>query len=169
MNYKTGMTPKKKLGLDNKNNNINQIPNIIQEKESNNEELIQNLRNENNSLKDEITNLKKGMQLKENEIKELKERIDNLINKKDNKPNLVDFDNIIVVLFLSMDHSVMHPIKCLPSDTFADVEAKLYKIIPEYRETNNAFQVDGRNILRFKTIAENNIQNGHPVQITKIE
>ena len=153
--------------IDNKNNNINQIANIIQDKKSNNEELIQKLQKENNSLKDENTNLKKCMQLKEEENKKLKERIDNLISKKE--PNLVDFDNIIVVLFLSMDHSVMHPIKCLPSDTFADVEEKLYKIIPEYRETNNAFQVDGRNILRFKTIAENNIQNGHPVQITKIE
>ena len=38
-----------------------------------------------------------------------------------------------------MDHSLIYPIKCLPSDIFAEVEEKLYKIFPEYRETNNVF------------------------------
>ena len=137
---------------------------------------ITNLKNENNELKnknhvqsEEIVNLKKENQLKEEENKKLKSKIDLLINQKDKKPNLVDIDNIKVIQFLSTDHSIIYPIKCLPSDTFAEVEEKLYKIYPEYQETNNTFQVDGRNILRFKTIAENNIQEGHCVQITKIE
>ena len=121
------------------------------------------------NLKNEINNLKKENQLKEEENKKLKSKIDLLINQKDKKPNLVDIDNIKVIQFLSNDHSIIYPIKCLPSDTFAEVEEKLYKIYPEYRETNNSFQVDGRTILRFKTIAENNIQEGHCVQITKIE
>ena len=121
------------------------------------------------NLKNEINNLKKENQLKEEENKKLKSKIDLLINQKDKKPNLVDIDNIKVIQFISTDHSIIYPIKCLPSDTFAEVEEKLYKIYPEYRETNNSFQVDGRNILRFKTIAENNIQEGHCVQITKIE
>ena len=141
--------------LKNENNNL---------KNGNN-----NLKNENNNLKNEITNLKKTIQIKEDENKELKSRIDILINSKDKKPNLVDFDNIKIIQFLSTDLSVIYPIKCLPSDTFAEVEEKLYKIYPEYRETNNSFQVDGRNILRFKTIAENNIQEGHFVNITRIE
>ena len=68
-----------------------------------------------------------------------------------------------------MDHTIICGIKCLPTDTFAEVEEKLYKIYPQYRETNNIFQVDGRDILRFKTIAANNIQEGHGVQIIKIE
>ena len=132
---------------------------------NNNQSLIVEI----NSLKNENLNLRKTIQLKEEENKELKRRIDNLINNQENKPNLVDFNNIKIIQFISMDHSLIYPIKCLPSDTFAEVEEKLYKIYPEYRETNNLFQVDGRTILRFKTIAENNIQNGHPVQITKIE
>ena len=121
------------------------------------------------NLKNEINNLKKENQLKEEENKKLKSKIDIFINQKDKKPNLVDIDNIKVIQFISTDHSIICPIKCLPSDTFAEVEEKLYKIYPEYRETNNSFQVDGRTILRFKTIAENNIQEGHCVQITKIE
>ena len=119
-----------------------------------------------NYLTNEVFTLKNTIQLKNNEIKELKLRIDNLVN---NQPKLVDFNQIRVVQFISTDHSIICGINCLLSDTFAEVEEKLYKIYPEYRETNNAFHVDGRPILRFKTIAENNIQMGHPVQIMKID
>ena len=168
------------LSANNMNNNININNNInnIQKNMQNNMHNfnLNNMINNNqsliveiNSLKNENLNLRKTIQLKEEENKELKRRIDNLINNQENKPNLVDFNNIKIIQFISMDHSLIYPIKCLPSDTFAEVEEKLYKIYPEYRETNNLFQVDGRTILRFKTIAENNIQNGHPVQITKIE
>ena len=126
----------------------------------------QNLYERINYLTNENFSLKNTIQLKDNEIKELKQRIDNLVN---NKPKMVDFNQIRVVQFVSDDRSMVCGINCLLSDTFAEVEEKLYKIYPEYRETNNSFQIDGRNILRFKTIAENNIQTGHCVQITKIE
>jgi len=43
------------------------------------------------------------------------------------------------------------------------VEEKLYKKFPEYRETNNCFLANGKEVLRFKTISENNIGNGLPV------
>ena len=122
-------------------------------------EKINNLTNENFSLKNTI-------KIKDIEIKELKQQIDNLVN---NKPKLVDFNQIRVVQFISDDHSLVCGINCLLSDTFAEVEEKLYKIYPEYRETNNIFQIDGRNILRFKTIAENNIQPGHCVLISKMD
>ena len=108
---------------------------------------------------------KKTIKLKEEENNELKLKIDNLEN---NKPEFVNAKQIRVVQFVSDDRSMVCGINCLLSDTFAEVEEKLYKIYPEYRETNNSFQVDGRNILRFKTIAENNIQTGHFVQITRI-
>ena len=110
--------------------------------------------------------MKNTIRLKENEIKQLKQRIDDVVN---NKPKLVDVNQIRVVQFVSNDHSLICGINCLLSDTFAEVEEKLYKIYPEYRETNNIFQVDGRNILRFKTIAENNIQTGHCVQIIRFD
>ena len=144
---------------------ITNLKNEINESKNNKKTQPEEITN----LKNEINNLKKENQLKEEENKKLKSKIDLLINQKDKKPNLVDIDNIKVIQFISTDHSIIYPIKCLPSDTFAEVEEKLYKIYPEYRETNNSFQVDGRTILRFKTIAENNIQEGHCVQITKIE
>ena len=148
------------MNWNNNNINMNNISNM------NNINNIQNLYNQINYLNNEVNNLKQVIQKKEDENKELKQRLDNLIN---NKTNLVDFNKIQVIQFISMDHSVICGIKCLLSDTFAEVEEKLYKIYPEYRETNNVFQVDGRPVLRFKTVSENNIQIGHPVQLIKIE
>ena len=145
--------------------------NMMNNNNFNNQDLnnqISELKNENSNLKNEIINLKKTIKLKEEENEELKSRIDILINKSENKPKLVDFDKIKIIQFISMDHSVICPIKCLSTDIFAEVEEKLYKIYPEYRETNNSFQVNGRNILRFKTIEENNIPDGIGVQITRI-
>ena len=162
--------------LKNENNELKSKEKLQSKEITNLKNEINELKNNNKiqpeeitNLKNEINNLKKENQLKEEENKKLKSKIDLLINQKDKKPNLVDIDNIKVIQFISTDHSIIYPIKCLPSDTFAEVEEKLYKIYPEYRETNNSFQVDGRTILRFKTIAENNIQEGHCVQITKIE
>ena len=144
------------------NNNINNFQNNFL---NNNNMNIQYLHDQINYLKNEVENLKKTIKLKEEENNELKLKIDNLEN---NKPEFVNAKQIRVVQFISNDHSLICGINCLLSDTFAEVEEKLYKIYPEYRETNNTFQVDGRNILRFKTIAENNIQTGHFVQITRI-
>ena len=45
------------------------------------------------------------------------------------------------------------------------MEEKLYKQYPEYRNINNIFIYNGNQILRNKTIGENNIGNGLPVII----
>ena len=151
-------------------NNINIFKNNSQNLNINNMNIPnQSIIEENNRLKNENNTMKRTIQSKDEEIKELKAKIFNLSNKESKNHNLVDFDNIKIIQFMSMDHSLIFSIKCLPSDTFAEVEEKLYKKYPEYRETNNSFQIDGRNILRFKTIEENNIPDEHYVQISKIE
>ena len=152
-----------------KNNFIDIIKNNEQNLNLNNNMDTQKITEENSFLKNEISDLKKVIKLKDEEIKELKSKVDILSSKIDKNHKFVDYENIKIIQFLSMDHSLIYSIKCLPSDTFAEVEEKLYKKYPDYRETNNVFQIDGRNILRFKTIAENNIPDGHYVQISKIE
>ena len=69
----------------------------------------------------------------------------------------------MTVNFISMDSKIHFAISCLDTDTFAEVEEKLYKQFPEYRETNNNFLANGEQVLRFKTIKENKIGNGLPV------
>ena len=67
------------------------------------------------------------------------------------------------IYFASVDQKINYAIPCISTDIFAKVEEELYKEYPEYRETNNYFIYNGKEILRFKTISENNIRKGYPV------
>ena len=69
------------------------------------------------------------------------------------------------VNFISSDQNVHYAATCLKTNTFAEIEEKLYKQYPQYRETNNNFIANGIQILRFKTIAENKIGTGLPVTL----
>ena len=82
---------------------------------------------------------------------------------------LVDFNKIMVVNFISMDKKINCGIKCLETDTFAEVEEKLYQKYNEYRDTNNNFISNGKLVLRFKKICENGIKDGDKVQLINIE
>jgi molybdopterin converting factor small subunit len=131
-------------------------------------ESLQNNTKENSNIKilqDENKNLKNQLYLKENEINQLKLKIKN--NKK--KDNFVNLDDIIVINFVSTDSSITHGIKCLETDTFAEVEEKLYQIYNEFRNTNNMFTFNGKRILRFKNLKENNIKDGDKVLLFKNE
>ena len=118
--------------------------------------------NEINNLKNEIINLKNQLSLKDNEIKELKV-------KKIEKP-VYDLNDIIVINFISTDYSINNQgIKCLPDETFAEVEERLYKIYDDFRNTNNIFLFKGNQILRFKKIRENKINDGARIQLVKYD
>ena len=141
-----------------KANQINESQQRNQINYSNYQIIIQNLQNEN-------INLKNQLNLKMNEINQLKLKIQN--NRKEDE--LVNINDIMVINFISTDNSVHCGIKCLPTYTFAKVEEELYQFYDNLRNTNNAFIVKGRSILRFKTIKENNIHNGDIVQLIKVE
>ena len=132
---------------------INRLNNSLQNEKQNIINLQQQLFNYNN----QINNLK--LQLKD-KIKEL-----DIIKMNKSKDGYVNYNNIMVVHFNSGDGKIDHGIKCLPTETFAEVEEKLYKIYDEYRETNNIFLAKGNVIKRFKKMSENNIQNGDKIQL----
>ena len=71
------------------------------------------------------------------------------------------------VNFISMDQRIFYAVPCPGNAIFAEVEEKLYKEYPEYRETKNTFLANGEEILRFKTIDENNIGSGRPILLMK--
>ena len=75
----------------------------------------------------------------------------------------------MVINFTSTDSSINYGIKCVVTDTFAEVEEKLYQIYDEFRNTNNMFTIKGRTILRFKNLKENNIRDGDKVLLFRIE
>ena len=142
-------------------------------------EQINKLQQENNKLKhdlqisqqnitnftDKIQNLKVELKNKEKELNDMK---NNLVNNG-NVKQYVDFNKIVVINFMSGDGVINNiGIKCLKTDTFAEVEEKLYKTFDEYRETNNVFLHGGNVVLRFKTIEQNNIKDGDKVQLQNI-
>ena len=109
-------------------------------------ENLQKTQNENSNIRviqNENKSLKNQLYLKENEINQLKLKI--------KKENYFKLDDIMVINFTSTDSSINYGIKCVVTDTFAEVEEKLYKIDDEFRNTNNMFTIKGRTILRFKT------------------
>ena len=129
---------------------------------------IQNNQNSNNELKnlrDEYNKLKYELTLKEKEIKDLKDKIQNN-SIEDMK---VNYKDIMVINFISMDSTVQCGIKCLPTDIFAEVEEKLYQRFDNLRNTNNMFMANAKPVLRFKKISENNIKDGDVLQLHKLE
>ena len=157
----------------NLNNELNSLKNNIQQLKIENE----NIKNENIKLKEllnnqsnninninqinEINKLKQIIIEKDNKIKELK--LQNLEKKK------IYIDDIMVIIFESIDESIRTVIKCLPDDTFTEVEEKLYQKFDEFRNTNNIFFSKGNTILRFKKIKENNIKDGDTILFDKQE
>ena len=124
---------------------------------------IDRLNQENKKQNDyisQINNLKNQLKEKDKEINDLKNKI-----SKGNIKQYVDYNDIMVVNFISGDGKINEGIKCLPTETFAEVEEKLYQIYDEYRETNNIFLAKGNIIKRFKKMSENNIKNGDKIQL----
>ena len=89
--------------------------------------------------------------------------------KNNNQNKFVNLEDVMVINFISTDSKINKGIKCLETDTFAEVEEKLYQIYDEFRNTNNAFTINGRTILRFKNLKENQIKDGDSVILIKIE
>ena len=74
-----------------------------------------------------------------------------------------NFPNNFILKFIIQEQQINHSIPCNSNDIFAKIEEKLYESFPQFRETENYFLFKGRKILRFKSIFENQIQNGYPV------
>ena len=132
---------------------------IIEEQKLKIQDLQNQLNNSNNNTL--VQSLKNQILQKDKEINRLNLELININNLKNN--NMFRMDQMMCVNFISSDQNVHYSIPCIYNNTFAEIEEKLYKQYPEYRETNNHFLANGKEVLRFKTISENNIGNGLPV------
>ena len=155
-------------------NNINQLKSELNRYKNQLANVNLSLNNNNTNLNNEINKLRKQneilfnqISIKDNEINNLKLKIENNYVSQ-SKVSKKDF---MVINFVTGDGKIMNcGIGCLPDETFAEVEEKLYKIYDEYRNTNsNYFLYGGRTILRFKKIRENKIKNGAVIQLCQNE
>ena len=158
------------------NNEINKLKNelskankIIEQQKSTINDLQNKLNNYNtiiNNYQIQINKLQSHIGQKDLGANNLRSQLsNNNSNNVNNLPNNVNFNEIIVVNFISMNQNVHYAVAALKNNTFAEIEEKLYKQYPQYRETNNNFIANGATVLRFKTIAENKIANGLPVTL----
>ena len=116
---------------------------------------------------------KKELELLQNKIIQQEQEITKL--RAELKDKDIDFSNFlkndivfndeekIKINFSSLDQKVKISLLCSNYEIFAEIEEKLYQKFPEYRETNNCFFSNGEQILRFKTIEENKLENGKTV------
>lgn len=145
---------------------IEHLKKQLDETKKQNEALkIENEILKNNSIK--ANNAIKENESFKREINKLKKQNDDLnyqLQYKIEGPK-IHLKDIIVVNFISGDSSIHYGIKCLPNDTFAQIEEKLYLKYDNYRGTNNTFVTNGKIILRFKTLKENGIKDGDIVQL----
>ena len=148
-NLKNELTKAKKI-IEQQKLTINDLQNKL----NNNTTIINNLNNT-------INNYQNIINQKEVELNKFRAQLNNNINIQKN----VNFDDIMCVNFISSDQNVHYAASCLKTNTFAEIEEKLYKQYPQYRETNNSFIANGAQVLRFKTIEENKIGNGLPVTL----
>ena len=152
------------------NDEINKLKNeltkankVIEQQKLTINELQNKLNNYNNiinNLNKDINNYRNIISKKDIELNNYKSQLNNNIPN-----NNVNYNDMMCVHFISSDQTVHFSIPCIKTNTFAEIEEKLYKQYPQYRETNNTFIANGTQVLRFKTIDQNKIGNGLPVKL----
>ena len=100
------------------------------------------------------------LESKENEIKKIISRY---------PFESLEGETILSVIFISTDQKIHHSIIFKNTDKFSEVESRLYKIYPEYLESENYFLAKGKRINRFKTLEENGIKNSDIITLEKFE
>ena len=154
----------------NNNDEINKLKNeltkankVIEQQKLTINELQNKLNNYNNTINNlnkDINNYRNIISKKDIELNNYKSQYNTNIQN-----NKIYINDMMCVQFISSDQNVHYAVPCIKTNTFAEVEEKLYKQYPQYRETNNTFLANGMQVLRFKTIDENKIGNGLPVTL----
>ena len=137
------------------NNKIKELENKLKSKDLLYLNRIQSLQNIINQKDEELNNLKEKLQN------------NNIINNKKQNNLKIFRGNDKCVTFISNDDNLIYGIPCSGDDIFANIEEILYKEYPEYRGINNKFIANGKEILRFKSINDNNIETGKPIMLIK--
>lgn len=117
----------------------------------------------------ENAKLHSEIEVKEKENKVLSDRIIDLENQlKGLQPEIssTSSEESMTIKFSSSDEKIKdYEIKCKESDTFVDIEKKIYKDYPQYKDEEPTFKLNGKKIKRFKTIKENEIKDNDIINI----
>ena len=146
----------------NKEKNDNQM---LSEKVKNlekllNEEKEKNYINHEKIIKDNYYKDKIIIYLHE-ELKKKDKQIEELNEIKSRFPfEISKNEKLLSIIVISVDQKINYPILCKNTDLIIDIEKLLYNEYPEYKETENYFMFKGIKINKYKSLEENQINNG---------
>ena len=121
---------------------------------------------ENNSVdNNKVLELQNIIKTKADEIDVLKSKLnDSSID------NIQPGEKKISIGFTSADKTIKNFYRsCKDSDLFVKLEKKLYDEYPKYKDVETHFLVNGKKVLRFKSMKENNIKDGQVIMLNTIE
>ena len=77
----------------------------------------------------------------------------------------------MAINFVSMGNQdiINYNIKCKKTDLFVDLEKKLYRDYPQFKEVETYFQVGATKINRFKTVEQNKIKDNDVISVFRID
>ena len=148
------------------------------------------IKNENDSLKNEILILRKDKEdlkkklddilnkgikkieeknkiIDEEKIKTFdnsKSRLNRNVTESKNYDNLLNGEKLIALNFISVDQCINHTIICKTKAEFHIIEAQLYAEYPEYKNNENFFTFNGSKINRWNTLEDNGINGIDGIQ-----
>ena len=135
---------------------------LIEQQKSKINELEEKLKLENDQL-NKLHSLKSSFLNKNNDLNNLKNQIIKI--SMNNLNQSINKINDKAVTFISNDENIIFAIPCSGNDKFSETEEKLYKEYPQYRDKNNIFLADGKEVLKTETINYNKIGTGRPIII----
>ena len=139
---------------------------------------------ENNELKKQINELKMKSNNQNNNINNINENKDEIIallKKLEIKENeikqikqkmpyeLKSGEELMPIIFISSDQQIHYAFICKNTDKFNLIENLLYEVYPEYQESENYFTVNGQKIIKSKTMQQNNIKPSSIIMLNKYE
>ena len=160
---------KSKKIIEELKNRINILENKLKSENEINYKKILNLQNVISEKVEEM-NKSKENELKNNQLNlSVIQNLQNIINEKDEELNKLKekLKNNKCVIFISNEEDLCFAIPCSGDSFFSEVEELLYKEYPEFRGTYNKFLLNGKEIIRNKTINANKIGNGKPIVLIK--
>jgi len=149
--------------IGNLKNKINELEDLLDNERKKCQILnqkIEELHKNNNCYKEKIINLMEELRDKENELKEFKLKLPFDLSKE---------EKIMTVIFISTEQKIHDSFICKNTMKFNVLENLLYDKYKEYRETNNYFMCDGKNINKYKSLEENQIENNGIISLFKID
>ena len=154
-----------------KGNNTMILKEVKELKEKLNEanKTIEAQKKEIQELKYQISMVKSEGMTQVNSLMEIIEKKDKEIKQLKAKPNNINLNNIKTIQIISIDQKIRFSTSCLGTETFAEIEEKLYNEYPEYRKSNNIFLFNGNVVKRFNTMNENGIHDGDKILLDKYD